>query len=200
MVVRPVVLQDPPRHPFPAQLPFNNCSRSISPLDATLTQLLILRHLKSFRMSTYTKTSGRALLQASRFVNSLRPSTTPRTHHICHRHFACKPFSINRLRTLSITNRGGGSHHRHLFEFYFNSHLPRSSSFDFQPSTLKLFLPSSAPLRYPSPPFSRPPTAYKPSTTDTFNPPASPFLSCASARFPSPWGRVEPVWEANANT
>src|SRR5579859_5842821 len=78
MVVRPVVLQDPPKHPFPAQLPFNNSSRYISPLESALTQVLILRHLKSFRMSTYTKTGGRDPLQSPKFVNSLRPPTTPK--------------------------------------------------------------------------------------------------------------------------
>jgi len=77
MAVRPVVLQDPPKHPFPPQLPFNNSSRSLSPLESALTQVLILRHLKSFRMSTYTKAGGRDSLQAPKFVNSLLPPTTP---------------------------------------------------------------------------------------------------------------------------
>ena len=78
MVVRPVVLQDPPKYPFPLQLPFNNSSRSISPLESALTQVLILRHLKSFRINTYTKPRGRAPLEAPKFVNSLRPPTTPK--------------------------------------------------------------------------------------------------------------------------
>jgi len=77
MVVRSVVLQDPPKHPFLAQLPFNNCSRSISPLESALTQVLILRHLKSFRINTYRKTGGSVPRPPSKFVNSLRPLTTP---------------------------------------------------------------------------------------------------------------------------
>src|SRR5579859_1133038 len=76
MLVRPVVLQDPPKHPFPAQLPLSNPSRFLSPLDATLTQVLILRHLKSFGINTYTKTVGRAPLPTPKFGNSLLPPTT----------------------------------------------------------------------------------------------------------------------------
>jgi len=61
--------------------------------------------------------------QVSRPYRSNRAST----RQTCQRHFARKPFPINRPRTLSITNRGGGSHHRHLFKFYFNSsRLPLS--------------------------------------------------------------------------
>ena len=78
MLVRPFVLQDPPRHPLPSQLPLNHSSRSVSSLDSALTQVLILRHLKSFRMNTYTKPRGRVPLQASQFVNSLLPLTTPK--------------------------------------------------------------------------------------------------------------------------
>src|SRR5579859_7417832 len=76
MVVRSVVLQDPPKHPFPAQLPFNNSSRALSPLESALTQVFILRHLKSFRMNTYTKTGGRVPLQDSQFINSLLRATS----------------------------------------------------------------------------------------------------------------------------
>src|SRR5579859_865344 len=109
MVVRPVVLQDPPKHPFPAQLPFNNSSRSLSPLDAALTQVLILRHLKSFKINTYTKTRGECPSRSPQVCQLITPPSHAQTRHFCHRHFACKPFSINRLRTLSITNRGGGA-------------------------------------------------------------------------------------------
>ena len=50
------------------------------------------------------------------------------TRHTRHHHSACKPFSINRLRTLSVTNRG------HLF----------------QTKDFRSFRPcSSAPPRYP---------------------------------------------------
>ena len=36
----------------------------------------------------------------------LAAANRARAQHTRHQHFACKPFSINRLRTLSITNRG----------------------------------------------------------------------------------------------
>ena len=73
MFVRPVALQDPARHSFPARLPFNISSRSVSSLNSALTRVLILRHLKSFRINTYTKPRERVSLQAPKFVNSLRP-------------------------------------------------------------------------------------------------------------------------------
>jgi len=61
------------------------------------------------------------------------------TRHTCHHHFACKLFPINRLRTLSFINRGGGAHHAHLFKFYFNSSISCSPCFSFQLSTVNLF-------------------------------------------------------------
>ena len=73
MFVRPVGLQDPPNNSFPHRLPFSHSRRSVSPLNSALTQVLILRHLKFFRINTYTKTRGRATLRAPKFVNSLRP-------------------------------------------------------------------------------------------------------------------------------
>src|SRR5579859_267171 len=51
-----------------------------------------------------------------------------RTRHTCHHHSACKPFFINRLRTLSIINRGGGLRAHLSFKFHFNF-LPRASRF-----------------------------------------------------------------------
>jgi len=77
MVVRPVVLQDPAKHPFPPQLPSSHSSRAVSALESALTQVLILRHLKSFIFNTYTKTGGRVPLETPKFVNSLLPPTTP---------------------------------------------------------------------------------------------------------------------------
>src|SRR5579859_686534 len=71
MAVRPVVLQNPPRHPFPSQLPFNNSSHSLSPLESALTQVLILRHLKSFKINTYTKTGGRIQLLLAKIPSSV---------------------------------------------------------------------------------------------------------------------------------
>src|SRR5579859_5452689 len=149
MVVRSVVLQDPPKHPFPAQLPFNNSSRALSPLESALTQVFILRHLKSFRMNTYTKTGGRVPLQASQFVNSLRPPTTPTPDKsatgtspanpslsVACRHFP-SPIGVG-VRTTAISSSST-----------LTRSLPRSSSFDFQPSTLNLFPAFSAPLRDP---------------------------------------------------
>jgi|GEM_PF-4537652 len=79
------------------------------------------------------------------------PANCAQTRHFCHRHFACNPFSINRLRTLSITNRGGGGYILPDKSFSATCSLPRSSSFDLQLSTFNLFPSFSAPLRYPSP-------------------------------------------------
>src|SRR5579863_1234662 len=53
----------------------------------------------------------------------LTASNRAQTRRTCHGHFACKPFSINRLRTLSISNGGGGAHNRHLFKFYLRSKM-----------------------------------------------------------------------------
>jgi|GEM_PF-7039652 len=164
MVVRPVVLQDPPKHPFPHQLPFNNSSRSVSPLDATLTQVLILRHLKSFKINTYTKTGGRAPLPASQFVNSLLPPTilkpdisatvtspaTPLLSIACG-HFpspiGVTSFKPNPLRSVlsrfAILPSTLNLPARSFFGSWF------SSSLNFQLSTFNLFPAFSAALRDP---------------------------------------------------
>src|SRR5579859_3323323 len=131
MVVRPVVLQDPPKHPFPHQLPFNNSSRSVSPLDATLTQVLILRHLKSFKINTYTKTGGRAPLPASQFVNSLLPPTilkpdisatvtspaTPLLSIACGQFCPASPFFLRPLTYQPDPSLAPGFHLPSIFNF-----------------------------------------------------------------------------------
>ena len=170
MVVRPVVLQDPPKHPFPAQLPLNNSSRSLSPLESALTQVLILRHLKSFRMNTYTKTGGRAPLQASQFVNSLRPATTPQPDISATVTSLANPsLSINCGHVPSPIGVGGGTsfqtnHFRLLVPFL----APLPSTFNFRPSTSFRRSPRLCGIRLLSVPYGpRPALSHSPFTSQT---------------------------------
>ena len=65
MVVRPVVLQDPPKHPFPGQLPFYNHGRLLNPFKSTLTSHPASVHSKRLTATltpfdaTLTKNRGR---------------------------------------------------------------------------------------------------------------------------------------------
>jgi len=177
MVVRTVARQDPPRHPFPSQLPFNNSSRSLSPLDAALTPVLILRHLKSFRMNTYTKAGGRAPLMLTKILSSVTskvnsPSPCFAVHvapiaKIARPQVLCLPLlqtppSAKSFPCHSYENTRGGVCSANL-------RVPRASAL----SRLRS---------------SRRPTAHKPdiSATDTSLATASLSISCG--HFPSPIG------------
>ena len=113
------------------------------------------------------------------------------TRHTCHHHSACKPFSIKRLHTLSITNRGGGCAQPPSPQVLLQLAPSSLASFDLQPSTFKVTIRRSESKDLSSPvstlqrPPFLPPTAHKPCTPVTITPPANSSLSIACARFPS---------------
>jgi|GEM_PF-5150557 len=106
----------------------------VSPFIATLTDP---PSRKSFVCHSYENHRG---------VGYRGSNFNAQTRHIRHHHFARKPFAINRLRTLSITNRGWGVAHPQSLQVLLQI-LPVL----LRPAKLSALEPSIAPSRSTAP-------------------------------------------------